>query len=220
MRILICEDEPHIATILEQALVHEGYQIAVAPGRAVARDFLETWGPDLVLLDIMLPESRHAGWDLLREIRVNSDIPVIVISGLGRVDDRVKALQTGADDFITKPFHVSEVLARIQAVLRRGGAITRSTPIAIDDERKEVRVNERVVRLSPKEYRLLRLLASSPGRVFSSDEIKDELWPMSAYADVQDVQKYVYLLRNKLEIDPKDPQLILTVRGFGYRLAA
>ena len=220
MRILICEDEPHIATILEQALVLEGFAVAIAPDKTEARDFLREWAPDLILLDIMLPESRHAGWELLREIRLQSNTPVIVISGLGRVDDRVHALRSGADDFITKPFHVAEVIARIEAILRRGTTMSPRTPIAIDDVRKEVRVEDRVIRLSPKEYQLLRLLASSPGRVFSSEEIKDDLWPESAYANGQDVQKYIYLLRNKLEREPNSPQLILTVRGFGYRLAA
>jgi DNA-binding response OmpR family regulator len=217
--ILICEDEARIAGLLEEALSDEGYRVRVVANRTDARDLLAQWTPDLILLDVILPESKDAGWELLAEIRSRSSVPVIMVTALSRADDRVRGLREGADDFISKPFHLEEVLARVEAVLRRTQPGIGTLDLAIDDIRKEVRLKERTVSLSPKEYKLLKLLASSPGRVFTTDEILTELWPESPYATGQDVQKYVYLLRRKLERDPKNPELVLTSRGFGYRLA-
>ncbi len=217
--ILVCEDEARIAALLEEALQDEGYRVRVVANKTDAVDLLSRWTPDLILLDVILPESKNAGWELLAEIRGRSSVPVIMVTALSRADDRVRGLRDGADDFISKPFHLEEVLARVEAVLRRTQPGIGGLDLIIDDVRKEVRLRERTVSLSPKEYRLLKLLASSPGRVFTTDEILGELWPQSPYATGQDVQKYVYLLRRKLERDPKNPRLVLTSRGFGYRLA-
>jgi len=217
--ILICEDEARIARLLEEALGDEGYRVRVVANRTDAEDLLSRWTPDLILLDVILPESKNAGWELLAEIRKRSSVPIIMVTALSRADDRVRGLREGADDFISKPFHLEEVLARVEAVLRRTRPGIGALDLIIDDVRKEVRLKERTVSLSPKEYRLLKLLASSPGRVFTTDEILHELWPESPYATGQDVQKYVYLLRRKIERDPKKPRLVLTSRGFGYRLA-
>ncbi len=174
----------------------------------------------MVLLDVQLGRSETDGWGLLSDLRKNGlEPPVIVVTSLHRVDDRIRALSIGADDCILKPFNPKELLARIEAVLRRTRPRTSWGGFVIDDERKEVRYGDRSVTLSPKEYQLLKLLHSVPGRVFSGDEILKALWRRPSYATRQDVQKYIYLLRKKLELDPKDPRLILTVRGFGYRLA-
>lgn len=226
--IFVCEDDVRIVALLEEALRSGGYQVRSAGTMEAAKSALEECSPDLILLDIILPESNDAGWHLLKWIRDRGSIPVILVSALSRADDRVRGLRSGADDFISKPFHLEEVLARIEAVLRRVQPDTDISELKlklkIDDLRKEVSIQGRTISLSPKEYQLLKLLASSPGRVFTSDEILLELWPATVepdertYADGQDVQKYVYLLRKKLEIDPKDPELIVTVRGFGYRL--
>ena len=222
--ILICEDDARIVELLKDALSTSGYRVKAAGTMGEARSMLATWVPDLILLDIILPESNEAGWELLKFIRKRSSVPVILVSALSRADDRVRGLRAGADDFISKPFHLEEVLARVEAVLRRAQPAITGLELTIDDLRKQVRIAGRTISLSPKEYQLLKLLASSPGRVFTTAEILKELWPSDpdsderTYADAQDVQKYVYLLRKKLEIDPNKPELVITVRGFGYRL--
>jgi len=221
MRILVCEDNPDIQEILSSFLTTAGYDVVrAATGVEGLRRFEETQ-PDLVLLDAMLPEKN--GWEVLREIRARSETPVIMLTALGRVQDKVRALsELGADDYLTKAsFDLAEVGARIEAVLRRSRPAMPREPrrLEIDEARKRVLVRGEEVSLSPKEYRLVTLLASSPGRVFSSDEILDRLWPDSRYANPQDVQKYVHLVRKKIEEDPSDPKLLLTSRGFGYRLA-
>jgi DNA-binding response OmpR family regulator len=224
--VFVCEDDARIVGLLQEALRTSGYRVKTAGTMIEAKSLLEKWVPDLILLDIILPESNEAGWDLLKWIRDKGSVPVILVSALSRADDRVRGLRAGADDFISKPFHLEEVLARVEAVLRRSQPDTAMSGLAlkIDDLRKQVSIKGRTISLSPKEYQLLKLLASSPGRVFTPEEILFELWQPSEesegknYADGQDVQKYVYLLRKKLEIDPKEPELVVTVRGFGYRL--
>jgi two-component system KDP operon response regulator KdpE len=221
IRILICDEDQDTVRHLMDALRPDGHEILAAERVRRARALLRDWTPDLLLLDVLLGRADGEGWSLLQEAQDSVARPaVIVVTKLHRVDDRIRALRTGADDCLQKPFHPEELKARIEAVLRRTRPGHAEEGIVIDDARKEVRIGTRTVSLSPKEYQLLGLLNSSPGRVFSGDEILKALWrhPRS-YATRQDVQKYVYLLRKKLEADPKDPKLILTVRGFGYRLA-
>lgn len=218
MRLLVCEDEPDIAEILSSALESDGYDVrSVSTGEEALAQF-EEYAPDLVLLDIRLPGMN--GWEVLDWIRDRSNCPVIMLTAYGRVVDKVRGLSRGADDYIAKPFQLIEVRARVKAVLRRSfpGEETRS--LKIDDARKVVLLHGREISLSPKEYALISLLASKRGRVFSREEILSSLWSGDRYATPQDVQKYVYLLRKKLEDDPSAPQIVLTVRGFGYRLAS
>jgi len=181
----------------------------------VARD------PDVVLLDVDMP--RMDGWQVLREIRSMSSVPVIMLTVFDTTADKVRGLSEGADDYVTKPFDLVEIEARIRAVARRAGikaAQIRCGPISIDDEAKEVRLRGRPVSLSPKEYDLLKLLASRPGRVFSNTEILHAVWPERAGEGTsEDVKKYIYFLRGKIETDPEHPRLIQTVRGFGYKLS-
>ncbi len=224
--ILVCDDDAKIVEPLEEALKTSGYRVKSAGTMEEAKSLLAKWVPDLILLDVIAPELSEAGWELLKWIRSRGCLPVILVSVLNRADDRVRGLRAGADDFISKPFNQEEVLARVEAVLRRcqPESTISGLELKIDDLRKQVSIEGRTISLSPKEYQLLKLLASSPGRVFTADEILYELWPPKAntdvrtYADAQDVQKYVYLLRKKLETDPQEPKLVLTVRGFGYRL--
>ena len=216
MRILVCEDEPEIADMLASFLSADGYEPIVALTGAEGLARFESDAPDLVLLDVMLPDI--SGWDVLREIRNKSNRPVVLLTALGRLDDKVKGLSLGADDYIEKPFAWEEVRARIAAVMRRYRP--GSPGITVDDLQKVVLVHGREVHLSRKEYRLFKLLYSEPGRVFSHAEIIAKLWPRDAYATPQDVQKYVYLLRRKIEDDPAHPRFIQTVHGFGYRFTA
>lgn len=217
MRILAIEDESDILEILRSFLTSQGYEvITTTSGTEGLRQFTEV-EPDLVLLDVRLPGKN--GWEVLKEIRTQSDTPVIMLTALGRVDDKVKGLSQGADDYIQKPFDLEEMKARIEAVLRRYKTQLKQVGLSIDDARKQVWVRGKTISLSPKEYSLLKLLSSKPGKVFSGEEILAYLWPKSTYATSQDVQKYAYLLRKKLEEDPAHPKIVLTVRGFGYRLA-
>ncbi|MFC2078556.1 response regulator transcription factor [Candidatus Bipolaricaulota bacterium] len=222
--ILVCEDDKRIAELLGDELRENEYRVKLAGTMEEAKSLLAKWVPDLILADIILPESNEAGWELLEWIRDRGSVPVILVSALSRADDRIRGLRAGADDFISKPFSVKEVVARVEAVLRRTRPASSGLELTIDDLRKQVCIAGQTIPLSPKEYKLLKLLASSPGRVFTKDEILKELWPPRPetgeknYADAQDVQKYVYLLRKKLENDPKKPDRVLTVRGFGYRL--
>ena len=217
MRILICEDEPDIITILSSSLIAEGYDVSSAStGEELVRVFPGV-PPDLVLLDVKLPGMN--GWKVLDWIRTRSNCPVIMLTAYGRVADKVRGLSRGADDYIAKPFKLVEVRARIEAVLRRSSPAVEQRSLEIDDTRKVVILRGKEVALSPKEYALVGLLSSEPGRVFSRQEILSRLWPDNRYATSQDVQKYVYLLRKRLEDDLSHPKFILTVRGFGYRLA-
>ena len=217
MRILICEDEPDIITILSSSLIAEGYDVSSAStGEELVRMFPGAL-PDLVLLDVKLPGMN--GWEVLDWIRMRSNCPVIILTAYGRVADKVRGLSRGADDYIAKPFKLVEVRARIEAVLRRSSPAVEQRLLEIDDTRKVAILRGKEVALSPKEYALVGLLSSEPGRVFSRQEILSRLWPDNRYATSQDVQKYVYLLRKRLEDDPSHPKFILTVRGFGYRLA-
>jgi len=217
MRILICEDEPDIITILSSSLIAEGYDVSSAStGEELLRMFPGA-SPDLVLLDVKLPGMN--GWEVLDWIRTRSNCPVIMLTAYGRMADKVRGLSRGADDYITKPFKLVEVRARIEAVLRRSSPAEEQPSLEIDDARKVVILRGKEVTLSPKEYALVGLLFSEPGRVFSRQEILSRLWPDNRYATFQDVQKYIYLLRKRLEEDPSHPKFILTVRGFGYRLA-
>jgi len=217
MRILICEDEPDIITILSSSLIAEGYDVSSAStGEELLRMFPGA-PPDLVLLDVKLPGMN--GWEVLDWIRTRSNCPVIMLTAYGRMADKVRGLSRGADDYITKPFKLVEVRARIEAVLRRSSPVVEQQSFEIDDTRKVVILRGKEVALSPKEYALVGLLFSEPGRVFSRQEILSRLWPDNRYATFQDVQKYIYLLRKRLEEDPSHPKFILTVRGFGYRLA-
>ena len=216
VRILIRESDPATADLLEEGLSPE-YDVTIVERVAEARDLLNAGRGDFLLLGIDHPDDE--GWELLAQLREVGP-PIVVVTALGRAEDRVRALTGGADDVVSIPFNLDELKARIAAVVRRTLAAARpGIDLRIDDVRKEVIVGARRVTLSPKEYELLRLLYSSPGRVFSSGEIRRRLWPRG-HATVQDVQKYIYLLRRKLEENPKDPRLIVTVRGFGYRIAA
>ncbi len=221
MRILVVEDDVRSRDLLVKYLAAKGHEVAAAGDGARALDAARSAVLDLVLLDVNLPGID--GWGVLQTLRSFSRVPVIMVTVRDAPQEKVAGLDLGADDYITKPFDLREMDARIHAVLRRyqagPPAVARTGEVVIDDDRKEVVVRGRAVALSPKEFELLRLLASRPGRVFSTEEILAAVWPDRDAAAAEDVKKYVHMLRNKIERDPADPKVVVTARGFGYRFA-
>lgn len=237
MKILVVEDDVRSRDLLVKYLNAKGHE---ATGTDDGRRALEAaTAPDLglVLLDVNLPGMD--GWSVLEKLRGFSSVPVIMVTVRDAPQEKVAGLDLGADDYITKPFDLRELDARIAAVMRRyqagapglggpGGppgvpgsaGVIRGGDVVIDDERKQVMVRGQPVPLSPKEFELLRLLASRPGRVFSTEEILAVVWPDRDAAAAEDVKKYIHMLRNKIERDPSEPRIIVTARGFGYRFAA
>ena len=223
MKILVVDDDPDIVRLLKYFLEAKGRQVQTASTGAEALELFKREPPDLVILDVMLPGMD--GWTVLHKIRESSQVPVLMLTGKDAPTDKAKGLLSGADDYIAKPFDLAELEARIVAVMRRykpsaRPALIRVGDLEIDDSIKHVKVKGRTVSLSPKEYELLKLLASEPGRVFSHQEIIAAVWQNKPFITSSDVTKYIYLLREKLEDDPENPRYILTVRGFGYKLAA
>lgn len=218
MKILVIEDEEDAREILQIYLEAKGHQVILASdGVAGLRQFAEA-EPQVVLLDLMMP--RLDGWEVLSAIRAQSDRPVLMLTAKDGTEDVVRALAAGVDDYIVKPFKLREVEARIEAVWRRchPGTVLRSGELVLDDAKKEVHLGKRLIVLSPREYQLLKLLASEPGRVFSDTQIVRQVWPEGSLASSGDVKRYIHLLRRKVELDPPHPRLVLTVRGFGYKL--
>ena len=223
MKILVVEDDARSRDLLVKYLGAKGHDVASADsgGRAVTN--VASFGPDLILLDVNLPDID--GWGVLGAVRKFSQVPVIMVTVRDSAQDKVAGLDLGADDYITKPFDLRELDARVSAVTRRyqtrvdgrNPTVIQGGDLVIDDERKEVVVRGHPVSLSPKEFELLRLLASKPGRVFSNEEILAAVWPSRDAAAAEDVKKYVHMLRGKIERDPADPKIIQTARGFGYR---
>jgi DNA-binding response OmpR family regulator len=221
MRILVVEDDARSRDLLVRYLAAKGHQVTTADDGSRALATIAAEEPDLVLLDVNLPTTD--GWRVLESMRKFSRVPVIMVTVHDTPQDKVAGLDLGADDYITKPFDLRELDARINAVARRASPpaprVIRAGDLTLDDERKEVVVRGRPVTLSPKEYELLRLLASRPGKVFSTDEIVAAVWPDRDAAAAEDVKKYVHMLRTKIEEHPGQPKIVLTVRGFGYRFA-
>jgi len=222
MKILIVDDDPQILRLLERFLQAKGREILTAGDGEEALKICGKEAPDLVILDIIMPGMD--GWEVLTRLRETSDIPVIMLTAKDSPGDTARGLLLGADDYISKPFDLGEVEARITAVMRRyekpsEPSVQKVGDLVINNESKEVRLRGKLIKLSPKEYDLLRLLASRPGRVFSHDEIIREVWRGKSFISSTDVAKYIYLLREKIEEDPDNPTLIETVRGFGYKLA-
>jgi DNA-binding response OmpR family regulator len=221
VRVLLIEDDAHVRDLLHAYFEAKGHSVNTAADGVEGLKAFNAGLPELVLLDVGLP--RLDGWAVLEAIRASSAIPVVLLTALDETDDVVKGLAKGADDYLTKPFDIRELDARVQAILRRLDApeVRASLDVGdihIDDRSKTVTVGESFLSLSPKEYKLLRLLASEPGRVFSSDEIIAHLWPDSDRAAATDVKQYIHLLRNKLYRSADVGNPIENIKGFGYRL--
>ena len=224
--ILVVDDEPHVVRLVQANLQASGYQVLTAADGRAALQIVEEKVPDLVLLDLMMPGLD--GYEVCRRIRDYSDVPIIMLTARGAEVDRIAGLDAGADDYLTKPFSVGELLARVRAVLRRSRCPEelrnrppfRSGPLAIDFGRHQVTVAGRPVELSATEYRLLAALARNPDRVMLHEELLREVWGPEYRDEKEYLRVYIRYLRQKIEADPSHPQLILTQQGAGYRLAA
>jgi two-component system, OmpR family, KDP operon response regulator KdpE len=222
LRVLVIDDEPPIRKLLRMGLTAQGYQILEAPNAKTALELLSD-EPDLIILDLGLPDAH--GHDLLRTIRArNESVPIVVLSSRSDEAGKVQALDLGADDYVTKPFGMDELLARLRAALRHQLQIQGERPVfrigdlSVDLVRRVVKVGDRDVKLSPKEYDLLRVLVQHAGKVLTHKFLLGELW--NDLTDAQYLRVYVRQLRQKIESDPERPQYILTETGIGYRLRA
>jgi two-component system KDP operon response regulator KdpE len=222
LKVLVIDDEPPIRKLLRMGLETQGYQIIDASNAKTALELMSE-KPDLVILDLGLPDMQ--GLEVLHQIRAQrEDLPVVVLSSRGDEVVKVAALDQGADDYVTKPFGMEELLARIRAALRHQLHVQGERPIfklgdlSVDLVRRIVKSGGEEVKLSPKEYELLRLLIQHAGKVLTHKFLLKELWSTSI--DPQYLRVYVRQLRNKIEPDPARPQYILTETGIGYRLKA
>ncbi|MDQ8727725.1 response regulator transcription factor [Bradyrhizobium sp. LHD-71] len=220
LKVLVVDDEPPIRKLLRMGLATANYQILEAPNGKTALTLLSE-KPDLVILDLGLPDID--GHELLRTIRSrNESVPIVVLSSRGDEAGKVRALDYGADDYVTKPFGMDELLARLRAALRHQLQVHGERPIfrvgdlSVDLVRRIVKVGEKEVKLSPKEYDLLRLLVQHAGKVLTHRFLLSELW--DDLTDAQYLRVYVRQLRQKVETDPERPQYIQTETGIGYRL--
>jgi two-component system KDP operon response regulator KdpE len=222
IKVLVIDDEPPIRKLLRMGLTTQGYQILEASNGKTALELMSQ-GPDLVILDLGLPDIQ--GHELLRMIRARKEsVPIVVLSSRGDEAGKVQALDLGADDYVTKPFGMDELLARMRAALRHQLQIHGERPIfrvgdlSVDLVRRHVKVGEKEVKLSPKEYELLRVLVQHAGKVLTHKFLLGALW--DDLTDAQYLRVYVRQLRQKIETDPEQPQYILTETGIGYRLRA
>jgi two-component system, OmpR family, KDP operon response regulator KdpE len=221
-RILVVDDEPQIRRALKTALAGHGYDVEVAEDGAAALTAIPTWAPDAVVLDLMMPGVD--GFEVVRQTRTWSQVPIVVLSARGEERAKVEALDLGADDYLTKPFGIDELLARLRAVLRRAGApqSPRITvgDVTIDVARHVVTKGGEEVHLTPTEYDLLRVLATNAGKVLTHRQLLERVWGGYAAENSQQLRVYVNYLRRKLEDDPSRPRLLVTEPGIGYRLRA
>ena len=222
IKVLVIDDEPPIRKLLRMGLSTQGYDIIEASNGKIALEKL-TEDPALIILDLGLPDMQ--GHELLRTIRArNESVPIVVLSSRGDEAGKVQALDLGADDYLTKPFGMDELLARLRAALRHQLQVKGERPVfrtgdlSVDLVRRIVKVGEREVKLSPKEYDLLRVLVQHAGKVLTHRFLLKELW--DELTDAQYLRVYVRQLRQKIELDPERPQVVLTETGIGYRLRA
>lgn len=219
-RVLVVDDEPQIRRALQTALTGHGYAVKLADGGAEALTAIGTWAPDAIVLDLMMPGVD--GFEVVRQTRTWSQVPIVVLSARGEERSKVEALDLGADDYLTKPFGIDELLARLRAVLRRGSTIPSPQltvgDITIDIAQHVVTKGGQEVHLTPTEYDLLRVLATNAGKVLTHRQLLERVWGSYAAENSQQLRVYVNYLRRKLESDPTRPRLLVTEPGVGYRL--
>ncbi len=222
-RILVVDDEERMVRFIRLNLEHDGFQVSEAFNGKQALERMRDKTPDLILLDVMMPDLD--GFEVLKMIREVSNVPVIMLTAKGEEDDRVRGLELGADDYVTKPFSPRELVSRARAVLRRTESATGSMHglievderLKIDFDRREIWLEGKIVKLRPTEYRLLFHLVQNAGWVVSHDQLLAKVWGYEYRDEPHYVRLYINYLRQKLEADPANPKYILTERGVGYR---
>ncbi len=227
LTVLVVEDEDSFVEALRVGLQREGFRVQVATDGAQALDLFDAVDPDVVILDVMLP--RVSGIDVCRELRTRSDVPIIMVTARGSEIDVVVGLEVGADDYVTKPYRMRELVARMRAVLRRrtavegnGSAVDGTEPLSVGDvtldpDRYEVEVRGEAVALPLKEFELLHLLLHNVGRVVTRETLIDRIWGHDYVGDTKTLDVHVKRLRSKVETDPSHPERIVTIRGLGYK---
>ncbi len=225
-RVLVVEDEPGLAESVRYSLEVEGFDVLVADSGVAGLESARSNQPDLVVLDLMLPGM--SGLDVCRQIRLSSDVPIIILTAKDAESDKVAGLELGADDYMVKPFSMRELVARIRAQLRRAtksgvlaeaNEVVRGGPIELDVDAHEVRVDGTRVELRPKEFELLESLMRRKNRLAARHTLIDEVWGPSYFGDTKTLDVHIKRLRQKLESEPSRPKYILTVRGLGYKFA-
>lgn len=225
-KILVVDDDASIQRILEIRLSMLGYEAITAADGKAALDILRNQAPDLIVLDIMLPKLD--GYGVCQELRKESDVPIVMLTALGEVADRIVGLELGADDYVTKPFSPKELEARIRSLLRRvekagssgmtNSGVVQVGTLQINTNKRQVHKNDELIPLTYTEFRLLELLVSHPGEAISRSEILEKIWgyTLEHRADMRVVDVHVFRLRASIEMDPRNPEFILTDRGIGY----
>ena len=224
-RVLVIEDEESFRDALQFMLSREGFDVILAPNGAEGMKLFDSKNPDIVLLDLMLPEV--SGTEVCKYIRTKSNVPVIMLTAKDTEIDKVVGLELGADDYVTKPFSTRELLARIKAVLRRGGDFEIDTvgaveggPIRMDVERHALSVNGTAAAMPLKEFELLEFLMRNSGRVLTRGQLMDRVWGSNYVGDGKTLDVHIKRIRSKIEPDPANPVYLTTVRGLGYRFEA
>jgi two-component system response regulator RegX3 len=221
-RVLVVEDEDSFSDALSYMLSREGYEVEIARTGIEALSSFDRFGADIVLLDLMLPGL--SGTEVCRELRTRTNVPIIMVTARDTEVDKVVGLELGADDYVTKPFSSRELMARVRAVLRRGGepedamtGIVEAGPVRMDVERHVVTVDGNAVALPLKEFDLLELLLRNAGRVLTRGQLIDRVWGSDYVGDTKTLDVHVKRLRSKIEPDPGNPKRLVTVRGLGYK---
>jgi DNA-binding response OmpR family regulator len=223
MKVLIVDDEPTILETVETKLRKEGFQVLVAETAEDGMRIYRHAKPDLLILDVMLPN--RSGMDLCRAVRKESKVPIIFLTARASEQDRVTGFDIGADDYVVKPFNLSELAARVKAVLRRSGRekpmeVVESGDLRIDPRTHEATRGGQPLSLSPKEFALLIFLMRNPGQVFSRDALLDRVWGPDSFVSARTVDVHIRWLRERIEDDPSKPNRLLTLRGVGYKFVS
>ena len=225
-RVLVVDDEPVVTEVIDRYLSREGFEVSIAADGAQALDLAHSWAPDLIVLDLMLPNVD--GLEVCRQLRRQSQVPIIMLTARGEETDRVVGLELGADDYIVKPFSPRELVARVKTVLRRTASAPAQSPggtlrfdaLTLNPQSRKVTLRDTEVHLTSKEFDLLLFLASHPGQVFTREQLMDQVWDYTYAADYSTITVHIRRLREKVEIDAMKPAYIKTIWGVGYKFDA